>query len=751
MNETLLLFSAALLLGLYVPIKKKLNREIKFFKKTITLDKLATAVLVVIVCLTFFINIILDNNLGSQKTLNDGRFPAAGTVFLLILRWLTQLSFGIMVLDNYYDIKKSRDFVSYIAFPVVIINICVFRFNIISIMGDGMLYNWRAIIFAVQLAAMALLSGRRLVDDILTHNFSDLPKRIGKAAMHGLIYLAAFVPTYFAIVCFGEVGPVADNFNAMHRVIIYTIIAVTLILYSVFRKKDREEQWYMLAMLSIAGFIAYYAYFSHRNILSGLPLHLCYTAITLMVVCFCFRVKSVFYFNYIVNVLGALVAILIPDANNITLFTDDHMVFWYCHSFDFILPIVASLLGVFSRPKLKDFFKAVGVFFIYIIIAAFMNGWLNNSPSLNPGGAHKVDYFFLYGNTLTDMFNWSTVMKASNVWMFTIGDTTVKIFWLYDLLVFVVFSIMMAVIWGFYAGLYRVEDAHRELARRRKLMKIDKLNMIKEMNGRPMGSPLFEEYTDMVVINNFSKRYTGADKKSVDNLNLEMHEGEVWGFIGHNGAGKSTTIKSLVGIQSITEGQIIVEGYDIAKQPLEAKLKIGYVSDNHAVYEKLTGRDYVYYVADLYLVDKAERDELYEKYVKMFNMENAMDNQIKSYSHGMKQKLMVISTLVHNPKVWVLDEPLTGLDPTSSYLIKKCMREHADKGNIVFFSSHIIEVVEKICDKIAIISDGILRETASMEDIKKSNRSLEDMYLHYIKGVEGVDGERAEIHSQNKG
>ncbi|MBO4473218.1 MAG: ABC transporter ATP-binding protein [Clostridia bacterium] len=235
----------------------------------------------------------------------------------------------------------------------------------------------------------------------------------------------------------------------------------------------------------------------------------------------------------------------------------------------------------------------------------------------------------------------------------------------------------------------------------------------------------------MIKISHFTKTYSGSDRKAVSDLNLEIHEGEVFGFIGHNGAGKSTTIKSLVGIQTITEGTIEIQGYDIQRQPLEAKLNIGYVSDNHAVYEKLTGREYVSYVADLYMVSEEDKQKRIEHYADLFGLTPAMDKEIKSYSHGMKQKLMVISALIHDPKVWILDEPLTGLDPTSAYQIKECMRAHADAGNIVFFSSHVIEVVEKICDRVAIISGGKLRRVCTAAELNASGESLEDLYLKY--------------------
>ena len=163
------------------------------------------------------------------------------------------------------------------------------------------------------------------------------------------------------------------------------------------------------------------------------------------------------------------------------------------------------------------------------------------------------------------------------------------------------------------------------------------------------------------------------------------------------------------------------------------KLQMGYVSDNHAVYENLTGREYINYVADLYMVSKEDRDERLEKYTKMFQLEEAIDNQIKSYSHGMKQKLVVIAALIHNPKVWVLDEPLTGLDPSSAYQIKECMREHASRGNIVFFSSHVIEVVEKICDRIAIIQKGVLQGVFDVKKLTDAGVDLEDLYLSFVE------------------
>ncbi len=236
----------------------------------------------------------------------------------------------------------------------------------------------------------------------------------------------------------------------------------------------------------------------------------------------------------------------------------------------------------------------------------------------------------------------------------------------------------------------------------------------------------------MLKIKNLSKRYGNSPVKSVDNLSLELKPGEVFGFLGPNGAGKSTTIKSIVGILPFEEGQITICGVDIHKNPLKAKSFIGYVSDNHAVFERLTGREYVNHIANLYGVPVKQREEISEKYVKMFRLEHAFDNPIKSYSHGMKQKISVIAALVHKPKLWILDEPLTGLDPQSAYQLKQAMRAHAAEGNTVFFSSHILDVVENLCDRVCIIKKGCLQGEYVLKDLRAKGQSLEELFMRAI-------------------
>jgi ABC-2 type transport system ATP-binding protein len=574
--------------------------------------------------------------------------------------------------------------------------------------------------------------------------FSDLGKHIGKAFAFLGIYFMAFMPQYFPQLVLGHIGDKPEGFTLTHRLLIYVCILFMFGGYYFLRKKSMEEKKFFLIFLALSGFLQFFSENAYRTDVAGLPLHLCHTAIMLMVFAYVFKLEGIFYFTYTVNVLGALLAILLPNTGDNIITLRSSMVFWYNHTYAFVLPIFGVALGVFPRPNIKLMYKSMVAFSVYVVFATLMNGWLNNSPSLNPGGAVEVDYFFLYSNFLVNKFPFAIPLKSNYVLQFQIGDTMLKVYWLFVLLVWVVYIGLMFLTWGVYAIMYRTSDAHAELAKKAKLMRIDKVNLLRELDGRPLGEPLHPEGKNMIKISNFTKTYAGTDKKAVDNLNLEIYEGEVFGFIGHNGAGKSTTIKSLVGIQSITEGNIEVQGYDVARQPLEAKLSMGYVSDNHAVYENLTGREYISYVADLYMVDEKDKNERLEKYAKMFHLEKALDSEIKCYSHGMKQKTMVIGALIHNPKVWVLDEPLTGLDPTSSWQIKECMRQHADEGNIVFFSSHVIEVVEKVCDRIAIIGGGKLCRVATMDEIKKEGISLEELYLQYAQSTteQDMDGER---------
>ncbi|MBO4361135.1 MAG: ABC transporter ATP-binding protein [Eubacteriaceae bacterium] len=230
----------------------------------------------------------------------------------------------------------------------------------------------------------------------------------------------------------------------------------------------------------------------------------------------------------------------------------------------------------------------------------------------------------------------------------------------------------------------------------------------------------------MLVIEHLTKTY--GDKKAVDDLSLHIRPGEIFGFIGHNGAGKTTTLKSIAGILRFDEGSIKVCGMDIADDPIGCKKVMAYIPDNPDLYEFMSGIGYLNFVADIFAIPASERQEKIRRYADAFELTESLAQSISAYSHGMKQKLAVISALIHDPKLIVMDEPFVGLDPKASHLLKELMREHCDRGGAIFFSTHVLEVAEKLCDKVAIIKQGRLIKEGTMEEVKGDD-SLEEVFL----------------------
>lgn len=230
----------------------------------------------------------------------------------------------------------------------------------------------------------------------------------------------------------------------------------------------------------------------------------------------------------------------------------------------------------------------------------------------------------------------------------------------------------------------------------------------------------------MLRIENLTKKY--GNKVAVDNLSLHIQPGEIYGFIGHNGAGKTTTLKSVVGINSIDEGNIYINGISIKDDPIACKKLMAYIPDNPDLYGFMTGFRYLNFVADIYNVPKEERAKSIAKYAAAFELTTELNQSIASYSHGMKQKLALIAALMHNPQLVIMDEPFVGLDPKASHQLKEIMREICDNGGAIFFSTHVLEVAEKLCDKIAIIKNGKLIVTGTVDEVK-GDASLESVFL----------------------
>lgn len=234
----------------------------------------------------------------------------------------------------------------------------------------------------------------------------------------------------------------------------------------------------------------------------------------------------------------------------------------------------------------------------------------------------------------------------------------------------------------------------------------------------------------MLKISNFTKSYKGG-KLAVNNLSLNIENGDIYGFIGHNGAGKTTTIKAIAGVMDFDSGDIFIDGMSIKEKPVECKQIMAYIPDNPDLYEHLTGIQYLNFIGDIFKVEKVKREKLIKEYADLFEITSNLGDLISSYSHGMKQKLAIISALIHQPKLLILDEPFVGLDPKAAHTLKVIMHDICKNNGAIFFSTHVLDVAEKLCNKIAIIKDGKLIASGKTEDVKGDN-SLEDVFMELI-------------------
>lgn len=234
----------------------------------------------------------------------------------------------------------------------------------------------------------------------------------------------------------------------------------------------------------------------------------------------------------------------------------------------------------------------------------------------------------------------------------------------------------------------------------------------------------------MITISNVTKKY--GTKKALDDVSFEVKSGEIFAFIGHNGAGKTTLIKSIVGIHDFDDGEILIDGKSIKKEPVECKKVMAYVPDNPELYENMKAIDFINFICDMYEVSTTTREKNIKKFAEMFEMTESLNNEIKSFSHGMKQKVALIAALAHEPKVLIMDEPFVGLDPKAIFDMKELMREMAKHGKTIFFSTHILDVAEKLCDRVAIVKKGQIVKVGSMKAVK-GDKSLEKVFLELEK------------------
>ena len=649
-----------------------------------------------------------------------------------------EVTAAIMVfLRPWSHFKTALFYVKCIALPILFVSAIALYPSLNMMQGND---NWTllTVLYPIEIGGLLALAIYYLARDykvrISKHSRAEV------AVFSTLINFSTmpcFIPLFFFGM--GPLGRTVIDFTILHRIFLYaSCFVIPLAIYFSLRNAHQDKIRYSLIFISLGTLLSYMAGYKYDSILTPWhwPLHLCNLAMLLVPLCLIFRLKRLFYFTYFINVFGAVLAMLMPDYRETMLvFNPSVWYFWMNHCCAYMMPLLGVALYEFDRPKLKHFAFSSIWFLVYFVFVLFLNTLftaLDGVPT--PFGViDDTNYFFINSTFIAEKLGkWAENIFNNLIVTFKVGEYTMTLHLVYQLIYYVSYALLGFGIWFVYQLAFDISDSHRALHYKLRGIHIDKLALKSALNGRSLDKPMDENTGISLTLSHFSKKYGLNTFYSVKDVNLTVKGGEVFGFLGPNGAGKSTCIKSIVGIQPITEGKISVCGYDVKTQGVGAKSLIGFVPDHYALYENLTGREYLNYIADIYEVSKEDRNERLEKYINRFELKEAIDNKIKTYSHGMKQKVTIIAALVHDPKVWILDEPLTGLDPTSIYQVKECMREHASKGNIVFFSSHLIDIVEKLCDRIAIIKHGEIQVESSLKEIESGGKTLEEFYLNII-------------------
>ena len=655
------------------------------------------------------------------------------TVIGILLVWFAYAAMLTTVVNEFFDSPTLNNIVRFFSLPVWLLIIIFYDTYLVSLFGLGAMTLSTGRIWFVVLE-LALGISIPLSKVIIGEN-APLPK--GKKEIGNIIYaltfaLIAIMPCYTLQAFIGNsIDPTIKlyDFTEEHRFMVYFAFVIPFIIYQLLKDKSYETKRLIMTYLSVALMWVYIGRWNLEELKMpyNWPLHLCNTAMFIIPLCIIFKMKRLFNFTLFVNVMGAFLAMMLPnEISGTNAIGTERVSFWLNHYAAFFMPILLVALGLFNRPKFKEWIYSVIAFVVYFISMLFVNPYFDakyNSDS---------DFFFLNSDFIvSNLGKWAEDTREF-VLNITIGEYEFVFYPLYQTLFFLVYIGFTVGIWFLYGLLFRTWDAAKDRRLRERDYKRMKKELKEYLGGRSIHEPVSGDASPRLVLKNFSKRYGSNKHYSVHDVSFEVKGGEIFGFLGPNGAGKSTIIKSMVGIQTITSGDIEICGFNVDKQPVQAKLHTGFVPDHYALYENLTGREYINYIADLFQVNYEYRNEIIEKYVERFQLTGSFDNQMKTYSHGMKQKITIMAALVHNPKVWILDEPLTGLDPTSIHEVKECMKEHAANGNIVFFSSHIIDVVEKICDRIAIIKKGQLRACTTIKELDEKGIELEQFYLDII-------------------
>ena len=749
------------------------------FEKGFTIVASILAMVFVALSLFFIRGVMIPKNLGvSGKGDTGGLFvegigcinligvPYGNNKTLNFLAWLANASLLpgalIITLTVFFDNKYGRLANKYIVLPITCLE-SIFLFAYIRSLTNSFAPTAHNYLLALEVGSVLALSILMFMQDLKKVRFANWKEIVYTIILFITVYIcslpvntpATLFNPYTKIFGANGVSHRVLDFGIMHRIFIYIGVFVPVFIYFVNRSKDVNTKKVLTIAISLgalAVFLADYGFngifyrdaLNHLHIdVNSLPIHLCHTALYVVPLCVAFNLKRLFYFTYFINVFGAVMAMMFPNVGeNINYLSPSIILFWYNHIAAYCMPLLVVALGIFEKPKMKQMFYSLIFFALYMGSIVVANAWLSNyvrgyNPDVIGSG---TDYLFINGTYILDLLSNKAFHMLDIRLKWSWGKNTFVIYPLYQSLFFIGYVAIAFGMWFVYSLFFRIADNHNDLHNQLVIMRKERITFKEKKKMAEISNEFVDHQVAKLKFTHFSKRYGSSKRLSADDVNLEVNAGEIFGFLGPNGAGKSTCIKTTIGIQPVTDGTIEVCGYDVSKQSVESKKLIGYVPDHYALYEKLTGREYINYIADLYGVSKADRDERISRYVDLFELTQAFDNRMQTYSHGMKQKMTIMAALVHNPKVWILDEPLTGLDPQSIYQVKEVMKAHAKAGNIVFFSSHIINVVEKLCTRIAIIKKGHIVYVNTMENVEKEHpEGLEEFYMNTIRDNGDLD------------
>ncbi len=643
------------------------------------------------------------------------------SVSAILNDWIVALTVSSIVCAFYLG-DLSVSFRRYIMTPVAGLITILLPLCTLGIVGTEV--DYRLYLMGAEVALLDFYSFTSYLDEKpLSCNKAQVRKLIVLAVPFFLTSMSSYTPSLIlGGSLFGLTNPHEPS-DLSHRLFIYLAFLLPVYYYMTLSGLSDKEKKSALIQISLGTFLGYISINRYDIWLdfTSWPLHLCNTAMYTMPLTLLYKNYGVYYFTFFINVLGAFLALLMPNfSTSLPVFHPTAIHFYINHLYAFFMPVLIALLGVYERPKMKYFIYSQLGFFVYFAFVMFINVYLT---------AHgkQSDFFFINSDFVAGKLGkWAKDLFANSV-KFTIGEYNYEIHLLYDIIYYLVYIVLAFGMWFVYELLFRVTDELVLLVGAKRQYRIRHTEF---SNYEKKGETHMENDNGISLnVSHLYKKYHGAENYTVEDFSMNLTGGKIYGFLGKNGAGKSTIIKSIVGIHGFEKGIIEICGHNVTEEAMEAKKDTGFVPDNYALYENLTGRQYIGYIADLFEVEKSVRKEREDDLVKRLELTARYDKPMKTYSHGMKQKITIIAALIHEPKVWILDEPMTGLDPNSIYQIKECMRQHAKKGNIVFFSSHIIDVVKTLCDDVIIIKHGKLVEEIDLNEHPERRDTLEKDFL----------------------